>query len=185
MDFIPTTLPGLWKIATQRVADERGWFVRTLDLAVLAAHGLETVWPEGGEAHNLRAGTLRGLHLQKPPHAEAKLIRCTRGALYDVMLDARPDSPTYGGWEAIELREDDGVVLYAAPGLAHGYQTRRDATTVAYLHSTPYVPVAAAGFCYDSAALCIPWPVEISEISQRDRALPPFEPKPENSGIDS
>jgi dTDP-4-dehydrorhamnose 3,5-epimerase len=174
MDFIPTTLPGLWKIATRRVADERGWFVRTLDLAVLAEHGLETVWPEGGEAHNLRAGTLRGLHLQNPPHTEAKLIRCTRGALYDVMLDARPDSPTYGRWEAIELHDDDGCVLYVAPGLAHGYQTRRDATTVAYLHSTAYVAQAAAGFRYDSDALAIPWPLALVDISQRDRALPPF-----------
>lgn len=148
--------------------------MRTLDLAVLAEHGLETTWPEGGEAHNLRAGTLRGLHYQHPPHAEAKLIRCTRGALYDVLVDVRPGSPAYGRWEAFELAEDDGVILYAPPGLAHGYQTRADATTVAYLHSTPYARNAAAGVRYDSAALAIPWPLPPLAVSARDAALPPL-----------
>jgi dTDP-4-dehydrorhamnose 3,5-epimerase len=176
MEFIATTLSGLWKILTPRVADERGWFVRTLDLAVLASHGLETLWPEAGEAHNLRAGTLRGLHFQRPPHAEAKLIRCTRGAVYDVLLDARRDSPSYGRWEAFELREDDGVMLYAPPGLAHGYQTLTDASTMAYLHSTPYRADSAAGFRYDSPTPAIPWPREPVAVSARDRALPPFEP---------
>jgi dTDP-4-dehydrorhamnose 3,5-epimerase len=185
MDVTPTALPGLWKIATRPIEDERGWFVRTLDVAVLGAHGLETAWPEASEAYNRSAGTLRGLHLQRAPHAEAKLIRCTRGALYDVLVDARPDSPTYGRWEAFELHEDDGLVLYAAPGLAHGYQTLRDATTVAYLHSTPYVAAAADGFRYDSAALRIPWPAPPAVVSDRDRTLPPFAPRPERSRVDS
>lgn len=160
---------------TRRVADERGWFVRTLDLAVLASRELETAWPEAGEVHNLHAGTLRGLHFQRPPHAEAKLIRCTRGAVYDVLLDARPGSPSYGRWEAFELREDDGVLLYAPPGFAHGYQTLAEGSTMAYLHSTPYRVDAAAGFRYDSPALAIPWPREPVAVSPRDRALPPFE----------
>ena len=148
--------------------------MRTLDLAALAEHGLATRWPEAGEAHNLRAGTLRGLHYQHPPHAEAKLIRCTRGALYDVLVDLRPESPAYGRWEAFELHADDDTILYAPPGLAHGYQTCADATTVAYLHSTPYAPGAAAGVRYDSPDLAIPWPLPPVAVSARDAALPPF-----------
>ena len=148
--------------------------MRTLDVALLAAHGLETTWPEAGEAYNAKAGTLRGLHLQRPPHGEAKLIRCTRGAIFDVMLDARPDSPAYGRWVTFELREDDGIVLYAPPGLAHGYQTLADATTVAYLHSSPYAAHAAAGYRYDSASPAIPWPAPPAAMSERDRALPRF-----------
>jgi dTDP-4-dehydrorhamnose 3,5-epimerase len=176
MDVISTSLDGLWKIPLQRVRDERGWFVRTFDAEAYAALGLETRWAEHGEAYNARAATLRGLHFQRAPHGETKLIRCTRGAVYDVLVDARPNSPTFGRWAAFELHEDDGITLYAPAGLAHGYQTRSDGATLQYAISTPYVADAAAGYRYDSPHLAIPWPAEPSVISERDRVLPPFDP---------
>lgn len=175
-------MDGLWKIALSPVRDERGWFVRTFDAEAFAERGLITSWPHHGEALNRAKGTLRGLHLQRAPHAEAKVIRCTRGAIYDVLVDARPQSPTYGRWEAFELDEAGGIALYAAPGFAHGYQVLHDETTVAYLLSVPYVAAAATGFRYDSAALGIVWPLEPVAISDRDRALPVF---PHALGVDA
>ena len=165
----------MWKIELARSRDERGWFVRTFDAAAFAALGLATRWELAGEAHNARAGTLRGLHFQRDPHGETKLIRCSRGTAYDVLADVRPGSPTYGRWEAFELREDADVALYAPPGIAHGYQTLRDDTAVHYLISAPYAPDAAAGCRYDSPSLAIPWPLAVTVVSERDRALPPFE----------
>jgi dTDP-4-dehydrorhamnose 3,5-epimerase len=174
MDVISTSLDGLWKIVLRRVRDERGWFARTYDAERFAALGLATSWPQHGEAYNAAAGTIRGLHFQREPHGEDKLIRCVRGAAYDVLLDARPESPTYGRWEAFELREDDELALYAPAGFAHGYQTLRDETILHYLHSAPYVPDAAAGYRYDSPQLAIPWPQPPRVISERDRTLPHF-----------
>ena len=165
----------MWKIPLRRARDERGWFVRTFDAAAFAALGLATAWLEHGEAYNARAGTLRGLHFQREPHAETKLIRCTRGVVYDVLVDVRPESPRFGDWEAFELSEDGEFALYAPPGFAHGYQTLRDGSALHYLISAPYAPAAAAGFRYDSPQLAIAWPLAPSVISERDRALPPFE----------
>ena len=164
----------MWRIALDRASDERGSFVRTFDALRFAALGLATSWALAGEARNARAGTLRGLHYQREPHGETKLIRCTRGAVYDVLLDVRPDSRSYGRWAAFELHEDDGVALYAPPGIAHGYQTLREETVVHYLISAPYDADAASGFRYDSPALAIAWPLPVAVISERDRALPPF-----------
>jgi dTDP-4-dehydrorhamnose 3,5-epimerase len=175
MDVIPTSLGGLVKVALPRARDERGSFVRTFDAEAFAALGLETNWPQHGEAHNSRTGTVRGLHFQREPHAEGKLIRCTRGAVYDVLLDVRRGSPTYGRWEAFELSAAGETALYAPPGFAHGYQTLLDDTVLHYLLSAPYAPDAAAGYRYDSPRLDIPWPLAVSVISSRDRALPPFE----------
>jgi dTDP-4-dehydrorhamnose 3,5-epimerase len=176
MDVISTTLDGVWRIPLRRVHDERGWFVRTFDADAFAALGLTTSWPEHAESRNTHAGTVRGLHFQREPHGETKLIRCTRGALYDVLLDVRAGSATYGRWEPFELNEDDETALYAPAGIAHGFQTLRDDTAVCYLLTGHYAPEAAAGFRYDSPALAIPWPLAVSVISARDRALPPFEP---------
>jgi dTDP-4-dehydrorhamnose 3,5-epimerase len=175
MDVISTSLGGVWKIPLRRERDARGWFARTFDAEVFAALGLVTSWPQHAEAFNERAGTVRGLHVQRDPHGETKLIRCTRGAVYDVLLDTRPESPTYGRWEAFELSEDDETALYAPPGLAHGYQARRDGSVLHYLLSTPYAAGAAAGYRYDSPRLAIPWPLAPGAVSARDRALPPFE----------
>src|ERR1700761_8877511 len=126
LDVRPTTLCGVYRIVFGRVRDERGSFVRTFDAAAFAERKLTPTWAEHGQAVNARAGTLRGLHLQREPHGEIKLIRCTRGAAFDVLLDARSGSPTFGRWEAFELRDGDDTALYAPAGIAHGYQTLRD-----------------------------------------------------------
>lgn len=150
--------------------------MRTFDAAEFAAHGLATSWAAAAESFNALAGTLRGLHVQREPHGEAKLIRCARGAIFDVLLDVRRGSPSFGRWEAFELSEDGGAALYAPAGIAHGYQTLTDGAVVHYLLSAPYVPSAAAGVRYDSPQLAIPWPQAPSVISERDRALPAFDP---------
>jgi dTDP-4-dehydrorhamnose 3,5-epimerase len=181
MDVISTSLDGVWKVPLPRAHDERGWFVRAYDARAFAALGLVTDWASEGEAFNARAGTLRGLHLQREPHGETKLIRCTRGAAYDVLVDARAGSRTFGRWEAFELRDDGELALYAPAGVAHGYQTLRDETVLHYLLSAPYAAEAAAGFRYDSPSLAIPWPLAVSAISERDRGLPVFTP----SGVDT
>ena len=148
--------------------------MRTFDAGAFAAQGLQTAWPQHGEALNLRAGTLRGLHFQRAPHAEIKVIRCTRGRAYDVVVDVRRESPTYGRWEAFVLAEDDATALYVPAGFAHGYQTLEARTTMHYLHSVPYAADAAAGYRYDSPQLAIAWPSPAAVISERDRGLPPF-----------
>ncbi len=174
MDAISTSLDGLFKIRLRRACDERGWFIRTFDAERFAELGFVTSWPQRGEAYNAVVGTLRGLHFQLEPHAEVKLIRCTRGGVYDVLVDVRDDSPTYGRWEAFTLEEDDGCALYAPAGFAHGYQTLRDGATLEYLHSAPYSAAAASGYRYDSPELAIPWPLVPTVISTRDAALPAF-----------
>lgn len=172
MDVIPTTLDGVYRIALARVCDERGSFVRTFDAAAFAARGLNADWAEHGQAVNRLAGTVRGLHFQRAPYAEVKLIRCTRGAVYDVLVDVRRESPAFGRWEAFALAEDDDTALYAPAGFAHGYQALHDGTTLDYLHSQPYAAAAAGGYRYDSPALAIRWPLAPTVVSARDRALP-------------
>lgn len=178
MEFGATQLDGVLHLTFERIRDERGWFVRVFDERALAARGLCTAYPEHSEARNAARGTLRGLHWQAPPHGETKLIRCTRGAVYDVLVDVRPDAPTFGRWAAFELSEENAAGLYVPAGFAHGYQTLRDETELHYLISAPYAPDAARGVAFDSPALGIPWPLAVSAISARDRALPAFSPDP-------
>ncbi|HEX3551148.1 MAG TPA: dTDP-4-dehydrorhamnose 3,5-epimerase family protein [Candidatus Elarobacter sp.] len=175
MDVISTSLDGVWQIPLVRTRDERGWFVRTFDANAFAALGLETEWPLQAEGWNERAGTVRGLHLQREPHGEIKLIRCTRGAVYDVLVDVRRGSPTFGRWQGFDLSEDGDVMLYAPAGVAHGYQSLANGSALHYLLSAPYTAEAAVGYRFDSPALGIPWPLAPSVISARDRALPPFD----------
>lgn len=174
LELLPTSLHGVFRIVLARVTDERGSFVRTFDAAAFTAHGLCATWTEHGQAVNRVAGTIRGLHFQHAPHGETKLIRCTRGAAFDVLVDARPRSSTFGRWEAFALDEADDVALYAPSGIAHGYQALRDGTVLDYLHSTAYAAEAAAGYRYDSPELAIPWPLAVTTISPRDLALPKF-----------
>lgn len=178
LELTPTTLDGVYRIRFARVRDERGSFVRTFDRAVFTARGLNAVWAEHGEALNASAGTLRGLHFQRAPHGEVKLIRCTRGAVYDVLVDVREHAPTFGRWEAFELAEGDDAALYAPAGFAHGYQTLRDDTVMTYLHSAPYAAGASAGYRYDSPGLAIRWPLAPTVMSARDRALAAFSSPP-------
>ncbi len=175
MRIEPSVLDGVFTIAYERCHDERGWFVRVYDEAVFRERGWCTSFPEASEARNVRRGTIRGLHYQRPPYAEVKVIRATRGVVYDVLVDCRP-GPSYGRWEAIELDADAEVprAVYVPVGIAHGYQTLTDDAELHYLLSSPYVPAAATGVRFDSPALAIPWPLPPVAISARDRAFPLF-----------
>jgi len=160
----------LFRAETNR--DERGYFARLFDRDVLADAGCVTEFPQWSVAYNDVAGTLRGLHWSAPPHEEAKVVRVVAGAVYDVLVDLRPGSPTRGRHLAFELREADAAALYVPAGFAHGYQTLVDRTYVAYAISCAYVPAAARGINASDPALRIGWPLPVSVISERDRALP-------------
>ena len=174
MRFEPTPIDGAWTIALEPQCDARGSFVRTFDEELFARHGIEHRFPQQSEAVNERAGTIRGLHLQTAPYTEAKLIRCLQGAIYDVLIDAR-EGPGYGRVFGVELRAGDGRWLFCPRGVAHGYQTLCEATTVAYAISAPYVAAAAVGFHWQSPALGIRWPLPLASISDRDAAFPAFD----------
>lgn len=176
MTFQETTLPGVFRVNCVSTTDERGYFARLFDRSEMQQRNLISDFPEHSCAYNGRAGTIRGLHYQVAPHEETKIIRCTRGAAFDVLLDIRADSPAYGRWEAFELKEDTVTELYVPAGIAHGYQTLVDDTELHYLISTPYAPAYARGFRYDSEMLAIPWPLPVSVVSARDREHPSFEP---------
>ena len=172
MTFEPTAISGCVVVRPERHADDRGHFARTWDGAELAAAGLTPTVAQCSVSFNARAGTLRGMHFQAAPHAEAKLVRCTRGALFDVCLDLRPDSPTFRQWHGETLTADDGVALYVPEGCAHGFLTLADATEAFYMISAPYVPDAGRGVRYDDPAFGIDWPAEVTVIHPRDAAYP-------------
>lgn len=174
MIFTPTRLEGLWVVELEPHADDRGYFARTWCPREFAAQGLETRLAQASVSYNRRRGTLRGMHLQRPPHAEAKVVRCTRGAIWDVAIDLRPDSPTHAQWEAFELTAENGTALYIPQGFAHGFQTLAPETDVFYLISEFHAPEAAAGVRYDDPAFAIAWPLPVSAISGRDAAWPDY-----------
>jgi dTDP-4-dehydrorhamnose 3,5-epimerase len=176
MRFEATDIPGCVVVHLERHEDKRGHFARVWDGAVFAEHGLNPTLAQCSVSFNRRKGTLRGMHYQVPPHAEAKLVRCTRGALFDVCLDLRPDSPAFRRWVGVELTPDNGRALYVPEGCAHGFLTLADATEVLYLISAPYVPEAAAGVRWDDPAFAIAWPGAVAVIHERDAAYPAFAP---------
>lgn len=179
MRFSEAQLTGVHVIELDPVADGRGWFARTFSREEFAARGLNPEVVHANTSFNERAGTLRGMHYQEAPHDECKLIRCTRGAIHDVLVDLRPDSPTFCHWFALELSPDSAQMLYAPGGVAHGFQTLEDATEVSYLMSHPYVPSHARGVRWDDPAFGIHWPAANPRtISERDRAFPDFEREP-------
>ena len=153
--------------------DERGSFARIWASEELAAQGLTATLAQCSISRNVRAGTIRGLHFQEAPHEEAKLVRCIRGAMFDVAVDLRSGSLTRGQWFGVELSAENGRALYVPEGCAHGFQTLVDDTEVLYLISTPYVPAAQAGVRWDDPALAITWPdAPTRTISERDAAWP-------------
>ena len=172
MLFLPTDIPGCVLVRPERHADARGHFARTWDGAEMAAHGLFPAVAQCSVSFNARRGTLRGMHWQAAPHAEAKLVRCTRGALYDVCLDLRPASPTFRRWTAATLSAENGGALFVPDGCAHGFLTLEDATEVFYTISAPHVPAAARGVRYDDPAFGIAWPEPVLVIHDRDAAYP-------------
>jgi dTDP-4-dehydrorhamnose 3,5-epimerase len=174
--FEELPLAGAWRIVAERHEDERGYFARTFDAAEFEARGLETTVAECSVSRNPRRLTLRGMHFQRPPHEEAKLIRCTSGAVYDVIIDVREGSGTYRKWHAETLSRENGVMLYVPAGLAHGYLTMEDDTELAYQISTPYAPASAAGYRWDDPAFAIAWPERPALISVRDASYPDHGP---------
>jgi dTDP-4-dehydrorhamnose 3,5-epimerase len=174
MIFAATRLEGAWLIDIEPREDERGFFARTWCRHELAAHGLDTEIAQENLSLNRHRGTLRGLHFQRSPHEETKIVRCTRGAIFDVIVDLRPLSPTYLRWEAFELTAGNRRAIYIPKGLAHGFQSLTDGTEVAYRISAFYAPEAAGGYRYDDTAFGIAWPLPVTVISERDLAWPAF-----------
>jgi dTDP-4-dehydrorhamnose 3,5-epimerase len=176
--FTPTRLPGAVIIDVERHGDERGYLARTYCAQEFAAHGLATRFVQASTIYSPRRHTLRGLHYQRPPHAEVKLVRCTRGAAQVTIVDLRSGSPSYRQWLAVELSPENGRLLYVPKGFAQGYQTLEDDTEVAYQMSHEYVPEAATGVRWDDPAFGIVWPpAEERIISDRDRAWPDHLPQ--------
>ena len=177
MRFSQTPLDGAWLIELEPRADARGYLARTFCAEEFAAHGLPPAFVQANETLNRDRGTLRGMHWQSPPHAETKLVRCTQGRVFDVIVDLREDSPTYRRWHGVELAGGDGRQLFVPAGFAHGYLTLAPETVLTYLMGAPYSPQAAKGFRYDDPAIGIAWPLEADPVlSERDRAWPALAP---------
>jgi dTDP-4-dehydrorhamnose 3,5-epimerase len=172
VNFYQLHLTGAYRIEAQLMTDERGAFARRFCANEFRAFGLETDLVQRSISFNARAGTLRGMHFQAPPHLEAKTVRCTRGAIFDVLVDLREGSPTYGQWHGEELTADNRLMLYVPKGFAHGFQSLVDNTEVDYEITPAFVPEAASGFRFDDPSLAIDWPIADMIISERDKALP-------------
>ncbi len=172
MKFTATDIDGVWIIEPDRHEDERGWFARTHCVESFATHGLTTDFVQCSASFNHRAGTLRGLHYQAPPAAEAKLIRCVRGAVFDVAVDLRPGSATLGRWVSVTLSAENGTAIHIPQGCAHGFQTLAPATELFYQIDAPYAPALIHGVRWDDPDLAIAWPLDPPILADRDRALP-------------
>jgi dTDP-4-dehydrorhamnose 3,5-epimerase len=171
--FVETPIGGAFVVEMERQEDERGFFARSWCADEFAARGLNPALVQCSISFNRRKGTVRGLHYQAAPHAEAKLVRCTRGKVFDVVADVRAGSPTFGRWHGVELSADNRRALYIAEGIAHGFQTLEDDCEVLYQMSERYHPEAARGVRWDDPALAIPWNDPARAIvSDRDRGLP-------------
>ncbi|HJQ91918.1 MAG TPA: dTDP-4-dehydrorhamnose 3,5-epimerase [Acidimicrobiia bacterium] len=164
MKFTESPLPGLWLIETEPVHDHRGFFARTWSDDEFAEHGLVAAWPQQNLQYSPRPGTMRGLHYQVPPHAEVKLVRCTRGRVYDVALDLRPESQTFGKWAGNYLSPDEHKAVWVPQGFAHGYLTIEPHSEVFYLTSNKYVPASVRGVRYDDPTFAISWPIDIELV---------------------
>jgi dTDP-4-dehydrorhamnose 3,5-epimerase len=171
LTFRETEIPGVLIVESETAADERGSFTRTYCREEFAEHGIDFKPVQVSRSKNLRAGTLRGLHTQDHPRPEAKLVSCVRGAAFDVAVDMRADSPTYGRWTAIELRGEIARSIYIPAGCAHGFQTLADDTELLYLISEFYDPDLQHGVRWDDPGLQIGWPLEPTIISERDRGF--------------
>jgi dTDP-4-dehydrorhamnose 3,5-epimerase len=175
MRFLPTPLDGAWLIELDLLGDERGWFARTFDADEFLARGMNPEIAQCNASFNARRGTLRGLHYQAEPHGESKLVRCVRGAVFDVAVDLRPASATYRRWHGAELSAENRLAFYIPEGLAHGFQTLTDDSEVLYQMGSAYVPDSARGVRFDDPAFAIQWPSADSRIvSERDSAFPDF-----------
>jgi len=169
MTFTETELKGAFLVGVRKIDDERGFFARGWCQKEVEAAGLNPNLAQINFASSLRKGTLRGMHFQVAPDAEAKLARCTRGSIFDVIIDLRPDSPTHGRWIGVELSAENYLMLYVPEGFAHGYQTLTDNAEMYYLTSAFYSPSAARGVRYNDPAFNIRWPLPITVVSEADQ----------------
>lgn len=172
MRFSGTGLQGAYIVEPERREDERGFFARTFCHREFAEHGIAFNFVQCNISFNTHKGTLRGMHYQVAPHAEAKLVRCTMGAIYDVIVDLRPDSPTYRQWNSTELTAGNRRMLFVPEGFAHGFQTLEDGAEVFYQMSQDYHPESARGIRWDDPAIGIRWPLAKPVLSARDLAYP-------------
>jgi dTDP-4-dehydrorhamnose 3,5-epimerase len=176
MIFRETELVGVVVIEPERLEDERGFFARTFCQREFKAHGLNSRVAQCNLSFNHRKGTLRGMHYQLEPHREVKLVRCTRGAIFDVIVDLRPESPSYCRWVGVELSEENRRMLYVPEGFAHGYQTLVDNSEVVYQVSEFYAPGSERGVRFDDPTFGIAWPCEVTVISEKDSQHPRYKP---------
>lgn len=174
MKFRPTPLKGAFVVELERIEDDRGFFARSFCQEEFRAHGLSPVVAQCNVSWNRRKGTLRGMHFQAKPHEEAKLVRCTRGAIWDAIVDLREDSPTRLRWHAVELSADNRLALYVPEGFAHGFQTLQDDSEVLYQMAESYRPGLARGIPWNDPKLGIGWPLADPILSERDRGYPPL-----------
>ena len=174
MLFTETKLKGAFVLEIEPREDNRGFFARTFCQHEFQSHGLNPLVVQCNIAYNKKKGTMRGMHFQNAPHAEAKLVRCTRGSIQDVVLDLRPGSPTFKQWVSAELTEDNHKMLYIPEGCAHGYQTLSETAEVLYQVSQFYAPDSASGVRHDDPAFGIKWPLEVTSISELDKKWPDF-----------
>lgn len=177
MKFFETELKGAYVVEPELIEDERGLFARAFCEREFSVHGLETRFVQCSISFSRRKGTLRGMHYQAPPHAETKIVRCTSGAVRDVIVDLRRSSPTRGRWFSVELTARNRAILYIPEGVAHGFQTLEDNSEVFYQISKFYKPEATRGVRWNDPAFSIPWPLENPILSERDRTYPDWQPE--------
>ena len=179
MKFTPTKLEGAFLIDLERREDSRGWFARTYCAREFEAHGLPTHMVQTNMSLTRKAGTLRGMHFQRSPDAEDKLVRCVRGRIWDAIVDIRPQSPTYCQWFGAELSEENGRMLLVPKGFAHGFVTLSDDAAVTYQVSAFYAPKSEGGARWNDPAFAIEWPVPVLDMSDKDRNWPDFVKEPQ------
>ena len=175
MKYLRTALDGVWLIDPEPHADERGYFMRIFCETELAEQGIPHHCAQASLSHNLRAGTIRGLHFQWPPSGEDKLVRCVAGSVFDVIVDLRPHSATFARHLIVELSAENGRAVFIPHGCAHGFQSLVNGATVLYQMDEAYRPGLDGGFRYDDPAFAIEWPLAPTLISSRDRSAPPFD----------
>jgi dTDP-4-dehydrorhamnose 3,5-epimerase len=172
MDIRPLRFAGTYEITLNPKCDDRGYFMRTYDESIFREHGLTTSWVQENQSLSTRRGLIRGLHFQKPPHAETKLIRVAIGAVFDVFVDLRRNSETYGQWDAVELTPEKKNMLYIPKGFAHGFCTLTEEAVVLYKVDAYYAPDSEDGIRWDDRTLNVTWPADEPYLSAKDRALP-------------
>lgn len=175
MIFTETKLKGAFIVDLERREDSRGFFARAFCQNEFEAHGLKPIVAQANIASNLKKGTIRGMHFQFPPAAESKYVRCTRGAILDIIVDLRPDSSTYLQHVAVELNEDNQRALYVPERFAHGYQALRDNTDTSYQVGEFYAPDAEGGLMYNDPRLGLKWPLPLTVISEKDQKFMPLD----------